>query len=258
MKSEIPPNNWKEWTKNWVPAIFLTLYRRIRRHRSASLPPRQFNLPTLALDELFPGIDSTMLNIEASVLHDNDVMVLPLRELLTLAALCKHVEPRRIFEIGTYAGLSTLVMAMNTPEQSEIFTLDLEPPARETHQHGLGTGGFTAFTVGAYYSNTLFAGKVQQLFGNSRIFDYSAFNNTIDLVFVDADHSYDFVKVDTANAFNLLSSHGIIIWDDYIWDERHPECAGVARCIHELQQFKGIYRIAGTRFAIYRPELTPA
>ena len=148
-------------------------------------------------------------------------------------------------------GSSTLVMAMNTPSETEIVTLDLDPSERDTHKHGLGIGGFPEFTVGSFYQATPFAKKIHQLFGNSLTFDYSPFYGSIDLVLIDADHTYDFVKVDTENAFKLLRPGGMIIWDDYIWNERHPECVGVAQCLHELQESRRVFQIAGTRFAIY-------
>src|SRR3712207_7586966 len=56
----------------------------------------------------------------------------------------------------------------------------------------------------------------------STLFPYTTLFRSIDLVIVDANHSYDFVKADTEKAFAMLRPGGIIIWDDYVWDE-HPE-----------------------------------
>src|SRR3989344_4395827 len=41
-----------------------------------------------------------------------------------MAKLCKLQKPKKIFEIGTFEGGTTLIMAMNSPE-AEIYTLDL-------------------------------------------------------------------------------------------------------------------------------------
>ena len=229
---------WKSWAKLWMPPILLDLYRR-RRH---SVVPRQFILPVRTLDELFPGIEDTRVSIATAQIHVQDDMVIPLTGKLTLAAICKHTQPRRIFEIGTYTGSSALAMAMNTPSETEIFTLDLDLSKRDTH---------TTFKVGASFQGTPSAKKIHQLLGNSLTFDYTPFYTSIDLILVDANHTYDFVKVDTENAFKLLRPGGIIIWDDYVWDERHPECVGVTRCLNELRESKPVFQIAGTRFAIY-------
>ena len=38
---------------------------------------------------------------------------LPMLKLVTIGGLCQHLKPKRIFEIGTYTGSTTLIMAMN-------------------------------------------------------------------------------------------------------------------------------------------------
>jgi hypothetical protein len=73
----------------------------------------------------------------------------------------------------------------------------------------------------------------------------------MNLVVVDADHTYEFVCKDTETALALLAPSGIIVWDDYVWNERNPECAGVTRCLNELARTKKVYQIDGTRLAIY-------
>ena len=48
------------------------------------------------------------------------------------------------------------------------------------------------------------AAKITQLIGDSTKFDWSAYNNTLDFVFVDADHTYPFVMSDSRQALKLL------------------------------------------------------
>jgi len=244
-------SDFKRIIKLWMPPVFLNAYRQLRKYGSADTPKRQFNLPTVVLDDLFPGIWPVMINMDGAVLNGADIMALPMAELFTIVAICQFNKPKKIFEFGTYAGLSALVMAMNTEEKARVYTLDIDPADRDSHEHGTGVGGFIPFEVGSYYKNTSYEYKIKQLFGNSATFDYSEYKETSDLVFVDADHSYRFASIDTENAFKLVSPGGSIVWDDYIWNEEHPECSGVARCLHELQQTRKIYHIAGTRLAIY-------
>ncbi len=248
---------WKSWFKPWLPPRFLEFYGAARSHLTskeraeAAEEEVQFSLPSRALGKLFPAIESIELDIPVSQIYRQDEWALPLTELLTVAAICKYTRPRKILEIGTYTGSTTLLMATNTPRETQVFTLDLDPAQRDTHRHGLGVGGFPTFTVGSAYQGTPFASKIRQLFGNSVTFDYSALAGSIDLVLIDADHTYDFVKVDSANAFKLLRPGGIIIWDDYLWNERYPECQGVTRLLDELQGSTACFQIAGTRFAVY-------
>jgi predicted O-methyltransferase YrrM len=174
--------------------------------------------------------------------------MLPLRELLTLAAICCHVRPKRVFEIGTYRGSSTFVLAVHAPEDAEILTLDLSPGAQHT-RYRLELGDITGrpFVLGERYRGTPCASKIRQLYGDSADFDFGPYRGTVDLVFIDGNHAYENVKADSENAFGLLRPGGAVVWDDYA-----PESGpGVMRALHELQS-RRLYRLPGTRLAVYR------
>jgi hypothetical protein len=224
-----------------VPPLLLHIYRDMRygeSYRDASgINARkvQFTLPERSLVELFPGIDAVHVTTPVSELYRPRDMVVPLPELLTLAAICRHTKPRRIFEIGTYTGSSTLEMAVNTSDETEILTLDLEPGEK----------------IGSAFRDTTYSSKIRQLYGNSLEFDYTPYEHSIDLVLVDANHSYECVSSDTEKAFSLLRPGGVIVWDDYRWLEEHFECSGVTRFLNEFQAKRPLFSIAGTRFAIY-------
>jgi len=213
---------------------------------------RQFLLPERTIEELFPRIETFKTNISISQLFTRHQYMVPVFELLFLGAICKYLKPRKIFEIGTFTGSTALSVALNTPTKTEVFTLDLHPSKRAKHKKESGiVGKHPDYQSGELFKNTPLSKKITQLFGNSQTFDFRRFYNSIDLVFIDADHRYSFVKNDTKNAFKILRPGGVIIWDDYIWDEHSPWCAGIAQHLHELQKSKPIFRIAQTRFAIY-------
>lgn len=244
----VQQTSWKSRLKPLLPPLFLHLYREMRygpsyrnaAHReevsvNTSEKAFQFTLPSRSLSELFPGIDSQLVSTPVSELYRPRDMVVPLPELLTLAAICRHTRPQFVFEIGTYTGSSTLVMAINIPDNTEIFTLDLEPSE----------------TVGSAYRDTKYTARIHQLYGNSITFDYSDYLGKMDFVLVDADHSYECVKADSEKAFALLKPGGVIVWDDYRWLDCHAECVGVTRFLNELQTERKVFSILGTRFAIY-------
>lgn len=224
-----------------VPPLLLHIYRDMRygdSYRQANgLKPRgvEFRLPERSLAELFPGIDSVLVTTPVSELYRPRDMVVPLPELLTLAAICRHIKPRRIFEIGTYTGSSTLEMAINTADETDIVTLDLAPGE----------------LIGSAFRDSTYNSKIRQLYGNSLTFDYTPYEKSVDLVLVDANHSYECVSSDTEKAFALLRPGGVIVWDDYRWLDIHSECAGVTRFLNEYQSKRPLFSIAGTRFAIY-------
>lgn len=248
-------STYKDLLRPLIPPVVMKWYRQriwhARKLREIEGQEVDFTLPIYGLNELFPGLETISPQLAVSLLAPQGSWALPLPEILTLAGICQQVKPMRVFEFGTYTGVSTLVMAMNSPEDAKIFTLDLDPAARENHQHGSGTGGFPEFVVGQQFQNTPVANKINQLFGDSRTFDFTPFLNSMDLVLVDADHTYKFVKQDTSTAFQLLNSRGMILWDDYRWKEDAPECAGVTRCVNEIAVEKPCFQILGTRFAIY-------
>jgi hypothetical protein len=69
-------------------------------------------------------------------------------------------------------------------------------------------------------------------------------------VLVDGNHQCEFVSADSANAIKMIRPRGVIIWDDYRWDKKYPECAGVSRCLDKLAGKMDIANIAGTRLAV--------
>jgi len=57
---------------------------------------------------------------------------------------------------------------------------------------------------------------------------YNMFDDsTIDLIFIDGDHTYDAVKQDCNLWWNKLKTGGIMCWDDYYWE-------GVKKAVDEF------------------------
>ena len=146
-------------------------------------------------------------------------MVLPLGDLLSISAICAVRQPQRVFEIGTYTGSTTLLMAMNTAASAELFTLDLR--VDDMPESWLDANSKPPFEAGILFRDTPFQSKIRQLFGRSDAFDFSKYKGSIDLVYIDADHSYDAVFSDSKIAFELVSPGGMIVWDDYRWLPEH-------------------------------------
>jgi predicted O-methyltransferase YrrM len=238
----------RQRVRQYLPPALLELYRRMRgrarvqdEHTLRSLN-RNFLLPSRELDDLFPGASSVEIAFPAVEIQRAKSMVLPLGELLTIAAICRQRRPKRVFEIGTFTGATSLLIAMNIGADDELLTLDL--PITDT----LG------YTAGAVFAATPYARKITQLYGDSRQFDFSPWYGTIDLVFIDANHTYPFVKADTEAAFRLLAPGGVVVWDDYIWLPEYPECAGVSAYLHELSARKACFQLPGMRLAVHLDE----
>ena len=240
---------WREYGSLLIPPIVSGLRRKIRRR--ARLGRITHRLENVRLKDLFPGIETVVFTLPCSEILGERGQ-LPVAESAVLASMCKHLRPRRIFEIGTYRGASALIMAMNTPPESEILTLDLDPARRADTKYRLEMGdiGGVPFVVGGTYRGTDFEPKIHQLYGDSALFDFQPFYGSGDLVFVDGNHGYENVKSDSENAFRVVRGGGIVLWDDY-----HPEWGpGVMGYLNEIEGSKRVVQIDGTRLAVYRQD----
>jgi Methyltransferase domain len=168
---------------------------------------------------------------------------------LVLSALSKRLDSRTMFEIGTYRGEASWLLAHNLP-QLRVFTLDL-PNLQAVDQVALELTDrgeyFTHWERGNRYTGTAEAARITQLWGDSATFDFSPYYGQMDLVFVDASHSYSYVKSDTEAALRMLAPGGTIVWDDYTY---YP---GLYRYLNELAPSldRPILHILETRLAVY-------
>jgi predicted O-methyltransferase YrrM len=209
----------------------------VRELASAGLRADQERLiPQLSIFEAYPGLEPEVdLGTVVYRLFNLDPF-----EQYVVAALAQLRKPRRIFEIGTYDGGTTLLLARNAPS-AEIFTIDLTPEQLAAVDWELG---MPAEDVGRRFHDQPEAGRITQLYGDSRTFDFSPWHRTIDLVVVDADHNYESAKADTATALALLAPGGIVIWDDYC-----DEWPGVVAAIREADV--SVFVLRSTDLAIH-------
>lgn len=168
-----------------------------------------------------------------------------------LATIVSALEPKKIFETGTFRGVAALSMALNAPE-AEIYTLDLPEEYGDTETKTLSRGDkewvrLSRSSTGFAFLGHPAATHIHQLRGNSLTFDPPAALQNTDLCFIDGGHSYECIKADTENAFKMLAPNGVIVWDDYTWF-----VDGVSEYLTELRRSLPLHRIAGSQLVIYR------
>jgi predicted O-methyltransferase YrrM len=168
---------------------------------------------------------------------------------LVLGALAKLLTSRSLFEIGTYRGEASWLLAHNLPD-ARLWTLDL--PDLEAADHLAleltdRNEYFMHWERGARYAGTPEAARITQLFGDSATFDFSPFKGKMDFVYIDASHSYSYAKSDTEAALQLLAPNGTIVWDDYTY---YP---GLFAYLNELATTlnQPIVHLLDTRLAVY-------
>ncbi len=178
---------------------------------------------------------------------------MPIRpaDLLRLGAMSAFLKPRRVFEFGTYVGCATLTLAMNTPDDCTIFTLDVVSASPNTHGGIKAEENAAAFPLGDLFRHTPFAKKICQLCGPSQDFDFRSFRQSMDFILIDADHRYECVRSDTQHAFEMLRPGGVIVWDDYDEQREDPTCVGVKQYLKEMSRQYPVVRLIGSRLALY-------
>jgi predicted O-methyltransferase YrrM len=167
-------------------------------------------------------------------------------ELYCLAVIARIRQPRTIFEFGTYDGATTRWLAQVAPH-AEIFTIDLPLELRgEWESATLVDRSSGGDGLGARFRDTAAASRITQLLGDSRTYDFTEYFGSMDLIVVDADHAYESARSDTESALNMLSTRGVVIWDDYVWP-------GVVQAVDEAAEHHGFRAInlAPSELAVY-------
>lgn len=211
-------------------------------------------IPTIMLSNLFPAeMEQGQIVLQNFLGTWGNVTI---EELCKISLIAKWLDPTRIFEFGTYNGMTTLQLAMNIADESEILTLDIEPGDTSVLDLSIGAidrylvqkQGVFDFEVGHYFAGTPHARKIKQLLGDSLSFDFAPYRGTVDLAFVDAGHTYQYMNSDTKNALSMLSPGGVVLWHDYM-RVLHP---GVLKCLVELaEDGLSIARLRGTNLAVH-------
>jgi predicted O-methyltransferase YrrM len=210
----------------------------VRRQVAFARALEESRIRELYLQEIFPDIEAVDLPIGAiNELsgHPNKV------DLLYVCAVARQRKAQKIFEFGTYQGRTTyhLTFASDT---TEVTTIDM-PPRPDW--------GYAKYS-GSYFRNKPQAGRIRQIYEDSRTFDTSPMRVEFDMVFVDADHSYEGVKNDTVKAFELLKPGGVIMWHDYA-----PKSPGLVRFFTEFTRERPLFRIKRTCLLLHIDNVDP-
>ncbi len=198
-------------------------------------------LPVVKPEQLF---DITEKTVSPYSFTDGGSLI---TDVLLLKNAAASFEKCQFFEFGTWRGETTANIAsvaeicytLNLPEKD---MLDLNLPKEHVSQIGL-------------FSKSI--NNIEHLQGNSLHFDYSELNKKFDLVFIDGNHHYDFVKSDTENTFkHLIHEKSIVIWHDYAYNPeivRNEVFAGILDGTPK-EKHASLYHVKGTMCAIYLPK----
>ena len=206
---------------------------------------------------IFPEIHGTcefVVNLGGP--YDKDTPLPDTRWMLYISMITKSLAPKMIFEIGTFQGRATLALALNSPPDCQIFTLDL-PPENDEQLVGYTKPSVRCIEclredpgrLGSIFRGHPLEYKITQLLGDSKMFDFSPWYGKVDLILIDGAHAYDFVLSDTKNALKMLRPGGTIIWDDFghLGDNYDVTRALMANSIKN-----DVVQIEDTQLCVYR------
>tara|TARA_B100000767_G_scaffold206441_1_gene193362 strand:+ start:7012 stop:7857 length:846 start_codon:yes stop_codon:yes gene_type:complete len=165
--------------------------------------------------------------------HKNAILSAPVRHMFMIATIWylmnqdknKHIS---IMEIGTWFGASALSWAQGLKEYSDskgsLTCVDAWKPFFDLNEHqdnsyvlemeALLESDF-AYNVFLHNINTLPKSIITQHFrGQSENILKFLKDSSYSVIFIDADHTYKYVKQDILNSMRLVENYGIICGDD--------------------------------------------
>ena len=162
-----------------------------------------------------------------------------------------------IFEFGTCSGKNTMLMALNSKENSNIISLTLDQNESKKLSLNKRDNNTSIRNIinESNYEKFLFSGKkiekkIEVIFIDSRKFNTEKYLRKFDLIFIDGGHTYSIVKNDSEKAFKMLSNKGLIIWHDYVVGKE--SCKDVCKYINELEKGKKIFHIKDTSMCFFK------
>jgi SAM-dependent methyltransferase len=159
-----------------------------------------------------------------------------------ICALSRTFRPRRFLELGVNEGRTAELVLRTSPWICHYIGVDAlhdHVPAlaqQKSEVPKCGRCGFYAMHDSRF--------DLIEIAGGTANLDPRMLGAPADMVFIDADHSYEGVKRDTELARESLSAAGgCIIWHDY-----HRDLPGVVRYLDELVvQNRPLVHVQGTR-----------
>jgi predicted O-methyltransferase YrrM len=197
-------------------------------------------LPSIDIRSILPNFSETIHKY--TFLEGTSLVI----DIALLKALARHFENCHYLELGSWRGESLVNVAEVSEQCVSISLSDAQ----------LKSKGFDDIfiSLNGLFSKSL--PNVIQIAEDTRAFDFKNFNQKFDLIFIDADHSYEGVKSDTHNVLSLLKNeNSIVVWHDYGYSTekvRSPVLAGILDGLPDDTARQNVFHVSNTMCAIYR------
>ena len=195
-------------------------------------------LPVLEINDICPNFSETL---DCFAFLDGGSLP---TDIALLKALSRKFDGCKYFEIGTWRGESVVNVAETAAEchtlnlsEAELLSLGFEEQYANLH-------GF--FSKGKE--------NITHLIGNSMNYDFAALQQKFDLIFIDGNHNFEFVKNDTEKIFeHLTHDDSIIVWHDYAYnpEKLRPEVLSAILDGTPAHLRKHLYHVSNTMCAVF-------
>lgn len=118
-----------------------------------------------------------------------------------LQFLCQLMRPKKVLEIGTFTGFSTICMAQGMASNSLLTTIE----ANEEHED----------IIRRYFDKANVADRIQLIIGDAKMV-IPNLENSFDLIFIDADKVSYPIYYDLV--IDKLNPGGILLADNVLWE----------------------------------------
>jgi len=171
--------------------------------------------------------------------------------LSSLSKICKN-----IFEFGTCSGKTTTLMALNSPDDSKIITLTLNPDqAKNLSLDGQDNKVSIRNIINeSNYNKFIFSGKeyekkISVMFMDSRKLNENEYLKKFDLIFIDGGHTYSIIENDSNKSFKMIKTGGTILWHDYVPGKTSDK--DVVKYLNRISKEKKIFHIENTSLCYF-------
>lgn len=169
-------------------------------------------------------------------------------------------QPKRILEIGSYEGRSTVWFAENMLQGGgEICCIDTWEGGEEHKEMDIVAGVEATFdaNMNALQANIADRNNVTKQKGTSVqwLAEHIRRGSKFDFIYVDGSHTAPDVLTDLCLSWQLLDVGGIMVMDDYLWGEArdalHRPKLAIDAFVNTHSEFLGVVG-AGYQFGIRR------
>ena len=229
-----------------TPSLLSRVISRIRIRNACHKFDAARKIPVKGLLDVFPAIKGVSSQIHTGSAMSLTLGNLAVQELAMISAISALIRPRLIFEFGTFDGRTTLHLALNTPDETRIMTMDLPMDNAARAVITDDTHYTQNVQVGHYFLTEKVGSRIEQLFCNSMDYDHKHLRHKVDLVFVDGGHLFEVVKSDSIKALEMVGPGGVALRHDD--SPAHP---GVYGHLNDLSSSLPLAKLEGSSFVCY-------